>query len=280
MTLEDLYQEGIQKLKEAGVPEPELDAWYLLESVTGIRRGMYLLHRTDIVEETTGNAFRELLWKRMKRVPLQYILGEQEFMGLSFRVNEHVLIPRQDTEILVEQVLQEMKEMSGAPDVLDLCTGSGCIIISIARCAGVNRATGADISKEALDVAKENGRRNDVNVTWLESDLFENVTGTYDIITSNPPYIPSEVIGTLEPEVKDYEPLLALDGTEDGLLFYREIGKKAGGYLNPGGRIFLEIGCEQAADVCHILKENEYTDIRVTKDYSGLDRVVSARKKS
>ncbi|MDD6208503.1 MAG: peptide chain release factor N(5)-glutamine methyltransferase [Clostridiales bacterium] len=280
MTLEELYQEGIHKLEASKIAEARLDAWYLLESITGVSRGLYILHRSDVMEPETVDAYQSLIAKRAERIPLQYILGEQEFMGISFLVNEHVLIPRQDTEILVEQVLKAAKELPYAPDVLDMCTGSGCILISIASLTRVNQAVGADCSKEALDVAKKNGQRSHVEAMWLESNLFENVTGTYDILTSNPPYIPTSVIGTLEPEVKDHEPLLALDGTEDGLAFYRLIGKQAGSYLKPGGQIFLEIGCEQAADVCRILQENEYLDIQVTKDYSGLDRVVSARKKS
>lgn len=280
MTLEELYQEGIHKLEASKIAEARLDAWYLLESITGVSRGLYILHRSDVMEPETVDAYQSLIAKRAERIPLQYILGEQEFMGISFLVNEHVLIPRQDTEILVEQVLKAAKELPYAPDVLDMCTGSGCILISIASLTRVNQAVGADCSKEALDVAKKNGQRSHVEAMWLESNLFENVTGTYDILTSNPPYIPTSVIGTLEPEVKDHEPWLALDGAEDGLAFYRRMGKQAGKYLKPGGQIFLEIGCEQAAEVCHILQENEYTEIRVTKDYSGLDRVVSARKKS
>lgn len=280
MTLEELYQEGIHKLEASKIAEARLDAWYLLESITGVSWGLYILHRSDVMEPETVDAYQSLIAKRAERIPLQYILGEQEFMGISFLVNEHVLIPRQDTEILVEQVLKAAKELPYAPDVLDMCTGSGCILISIASLTRVNQAVGADCSKEALDVAKKNGQRSHVEAMWLESNLFENVTGTYDILTSNPPYIPTSVIGTLEPEVKDHEPWLALDGAEDGLAFYRRMGKQAGKYLKPGGQIFLEIGCEQAAEVCHILQENEYTEIRVTKDYSGLDRVVSARKKS
>ena len=280
MTLEELYQEGIHKLEASKIAEARLDAWYLLESITGVSRGLYILHRSDVMEPETVDAYQSLIAKRAERIPLQYILGEQEFMGISFLVNEHVLIPRQDTEILVEQVLKAAKELPYAPDVLDMCTGSGCILISIASLTRVNQAVGADCSKEALDVAKKNGQRSHVEAMWLESNLFENVTGTYDILTSNPPDIPTSVIGTLEPEVKDHEPWLALDGAEDGLAFYRRMGKQAGKYLKPGGQIFLEIGCEQAAEVCHILQENEYTEIRVTKDYSGLDRVVSARKKS
>ena len=212
-----------------------------------------------------------VLRKRAEHVPLQYITGEQEFMGLPFRVNPSVLIPRQDTETLVEEALKVVK--SGMK-VLDLCTGSGCILISILSKVSNVEGHGVDISKQALIVAKENAKLNDVAVTFEKSDLFEAVDDTFDVIVSNPPYIPTEDIVTLMPEVAHFEPMQALDGKEDGLYFYRKIIKECKQYLNTNGVILFEIGHNQANDVTQMLQEAGFQEIRVVKDLAGNDRVV------
>lgn len=273
------YQEGVQKLEQAGVPEASWDARLLLEYVCGTTRNDLLVHGDREVSEEYAKRYEQLLEKRMKRIPLQHLTGEQEFMGLVFQVNEHVLIPRQDTEILVEQALKVLKP---GMRILDMCTGSGCILLSLLAltkgCSGV----GADISTEALKVAEANGNRllKDApgQVHFMQSDLFGSVQGTFDVLVSNPPYIPTEVIKGLMPEVREHEPMQALDGSEDGLLFYRRIAGEAGKYLNPDGRIFLEIGYDQGEAVSALLRENGYIDVKVMKDYAGLDRVVLGRK--
>lgn len=275
MTLEEALSLGRNTLKDAGIAEAALDAWYLLEYVMKIDRSFYYLHYQEEMEEDHLQEYRGLLKKRAERIPLQYITGVQTFMGMDFKVNSHVLIPRQDTEILVETALGLIQ-----PDmrVLDLCTGSGCIIISLIHLAKEITGTGSDVSKQALLTAKENARINDVEVEWVRSDLFANITGTYDMIVSNPPYIPTRVIDTLMPEVRDFEPVDALDGKEDGLFFYDRIIQDSGGFLNPGGYLVFEIGHDQGEAVSVMMKQAGFEQVRVIRDLSGLNRVVCGRK--
>ncbi len=272
------YQEAVksatQRLEKAGIENSAIDAWYLFAEVTGMTKTEYFLNATKELEPELRKRYEEYVKQRLERIPMQYIIGEQEFMGLTFEVNENVLIPRQDTEILVELALQ----VSEDADVLDVCTGSGCIAISIAKLSSVRSMTALDISEAALLTATRNAKKNETDVMFIKSNMFEKITKKYDVIVSNPPYIPSKVVDTLMPEVKDHEPRLALDGTEDGLAFYRILAEQAKNHLNLGGKVFFEIGCEQAADVCTLLRENGYDKIQVTKDYAGLDRVVSAIK--
>lgn len=275
MTLEGALSFGKQALSEAGIVEAALDAWYLLEYVCKFDRSYYYLHYQDEMEEEMLQEYEVLVKKRAERIPLQYITGTQEFMGLEFKVNPHVLIPRQDTEILVETALgvlgQDMK-------VLDLCTGSGCIIISLMHFSKGISGFGSDISKQALLTAKENAKANEVEVEWMRSDLFQNITGTFDVIVSNPPYIPSGVIDTLMPEVRDFEPVEALDGHEDGLFFYDKIIRESNGYLNTGGYLIFEIGHDQGEAVSAMMKQAGFEQVRVIRDLSGLNRVVCGRK--
>ena len=195
-------------------------------------------------------------------------------MGLTFHVDQNVLIPRQDTEILVEEV---MRRLHDGMRILDLCTGSGCILLSLLHYSNGCTGVGADLSGSALQTARENeGRVPGTNVTWIQSDLFENIDTAerFDVIVSNPPYIRTDVIDSLMPEVKDYEPYPALDGKEDGLYFYREIIAQAGAYLNPEGMLFFEIGYDQGEAVRRLMEEAGYRELEVVKDYAGLDRVV------
>lgn len=267
------YEEAAKKLQEQDIPDAKLDAWYLLEQVSGLTRAEYFLHQEEEMEEEAYIELERLLKLRMNHIPLQQITGNQEFMGLPFRVNEHVLIPRQDTEILVEEVLKVSKDKS----VLDMCTGSGCIIISIAKLGKIKVAVAADISTEALLVAKENARENEAPVQFVKSDMFEEIHQTFDIIVSNPPYIKTAEIQKLMPEVKEHEPYIALDGDTDGLKFYRIIAEKAGEFLNKDGYLFLEIGYDQGEAVKELLSLNGFNDIRILKDLAGLDRVISAK---
>lgn len=276
LTLQQIYREGKETLERAGIAEAELDAWYLLEYVTGISRASYYGDPGRVVTEEDLCRYRECIEKRAGHIPLQHITGEQEFMGLSFRVNDQVLIPRQDTETLVEEAL---KYAMPGMRVLDLCTGSGCILISLLHfCPGLT-GVGSDISAEALKMARTNGQRLHVEdrAQWLCGDLFEKVTGAFDLIVSNPPYIRSAEIEELQEEVRLYDPRIALDGAEDGLLFYRRIIEESKSYLKNGGRLLFEIGCDQGRDVAELLENAGYTEVSVKKDLAGLDRVAAGR---
>lgn len=346
----DVLNYGKKILKNAGIVEADLDAWYLFEQIFGISRAQYFLcARENIVGSTaqkiavqeqhgdlleSGNAldcaelwlkeklsaYEHALKKRAARIPLQQIIGQQEFMGLSFFVNEHVLIPRQDTETLVELVLQEQKDKDIS--ILDMCTGSGCIAVSLKKLGGYAHVEGADISEEALKVAKRNSEEilenNDVNndavnsrteqiqnctnltnnqnkqdnseermvsevrrvsqtgVTFRHSDMFSSFRETeqFNVIVSNPPYIPSAVIEKLEPEVRDHEPRRALDGTADGLYFYRILAEECAKHLTPGGHVYFEIGYDQGMAVKELLDNHGFKDTRVIQDLAGKDRVV------
>ena len=309
----DVLSYGKQILKNAGIAEADLDAWYLFEQIFGISRAQYFLCARENIagstaqkmaaQEQTGNslesknaldcvelwlkeklsAYENTLEKRASRIPLQQILGQQEFMGLTFFVNEHVLIPRQDTETLVELVLNEQKDKNVS--ILDMCTGSGCIAVSLKKLGGYACVEGADISEEALKVAKRNSEEilenSDVNssrtgVIFRRSDMFSAFPKTerFNVIVSNPPYIPSAVIEELEPEVRDHEPRGALDGTADGLYFYRILAEECAKHLTPGGHVYFEIGYDQGAAVKELLDIHGFKDTRVIQDLTGKDRVV------
>lgn len=288
MTYRELYDKGCCVLTTAGIEEAALDARLLLEYVCHTDRNELLVHGERPVKEEQGEMYLQLIEKRRERIPLQHLTGEQDFMGLTFLVNEHVLIPRQDTEILAEAVL---KELHDGMSILDMCTGSGCILISLLHYTNGCQGVGADISEKALEVAGENARRllgQDVSAlqkiglsdeqgngaTFLQSDLFENITGKYDVIVSNPPYIRSKVIPTLMPEVREHEPLQALDGADDGLRFYRQIIAESRAYLARGGKLYFEIGFDQAEAVSGLMRKAGFQEVTVLKDYAGLDRVV------
>ena len=275
MTWQEAFAACAGALEKAGVPEPETDAWVLLQYAGGIDRTFWLLHKQEEMPESALTAYREAQAKREKRIPVQHITGEQEFMGLSFKVTGDVLVPRQDTEILAEEAL---KDLSSGMRVLDLCTGSGCILLSlIALCPGIT-GTGTDISPRALAVAKENAERLGVSAEFFEGDLFAGAAGPFDMIVSNPPYIRTQEIETLAEEVRLFDPRGALDGGEDGLVFYRRILSECGPYLAEGGHVLLETGWDQAGDVADIMRENGFTQIRILRDLSGKERVVRGRK--
>lgn len=350
----DVLNYGKQVLKDAGIAEADLDSWYLFEQIFGISRAQYFMCARDRITDRAaqgksvpehsadrvkcGNSSEEnpdplkqkldaydaALKKRASHIPLQQIIGQQEFMGLSFFVNEHVLIPRQDTETLVELVLNEQKDRNCS--ILDMCTGSGCIAISLKKLGGYRHVEGADISEEALKVARKNAEdilgmdrdtelvsvkncadipeRNWQNlsnnqnkhdnfansklsgaldisnssetVNFRRTDMFRafQPSEKFDVIVSNPPYIPSAVIEELEPEVRDHEPRGALDGTADGLYFYRILAEECGKHLTPGGHVYFEIGYDQGAAVKELLDAHGFQDTKVIKDLPGKDRVV------
>ena len=283
-SLKSVYMQGTEKLERAGVPEPRLDAWYLLEYVTGIGRAAYYADPDREMSAEQCRAYEKYIETRCRRVPLQHITGEQEFMGLRFHVNGDVLIPRQDTEILVETALNildgDVPNSSGGDKVriLDMCTGSGCILLSVLRYAGrPAEGTGSDISARALKVAKQNAHALGIEAEFIESDLFENISGKYSMILSNPPYIRSSEIPGLQDEVRLYDPVEALDGKEDGLYFYRRIIEESVSCIEKGGYLIFEIGYDQAEDVSGLMKARGFHEILVKKDLAGLDRVVCGR---
>lgn len=285
-TYQDLLAWGSGQLAGAGVPEADLDAWYLFSEAFGISRAVYFLDQVRPVDISQDNLrkkveqFRQWIDRRKERIPLQYILGSQEFMGYVFQVNEHVLIPRQDTEILVEEILADCKrQKSKGLSALDMCTGSGCIAISLKLLGNdcFSKILAVDLSEEALRTAGDNAKRLGAEIIFLHSDLFFNVPReSVDILVSNPPYIPKETIDTLMPEVRDYEPRMALEASDNGLYFYRRLAGEGFDYVKPGGWIYVEIGFDQAEAVSGIFRDNGFTQIQVKKDLAGLDRIVKA----
>ena len=276
MTYKQAEQKGELLLQEAGVMDAKIDAWLLLEMVAKIDRSFYFTHINEDVEPEVLTEYERVLGKRAEHVPLQYITGEQEFMGMTFKVNSNVLIPRQDTETLVEETLKVIEPQM---EVLDLCTGSGCILLSILKNAPTVRGTGSDVSKQALLVAKENAKLHDLEAEWVRGNLFDNVSGSYDVIVSNPPYIPRTEIPALMPEVAQFEPIQALDGGVDGLDFYRKITEEAPQYLKENGYLLFEIGYDQGQEVQRLMCETGFTDVAVIKDLAGNDRVVKGQLK-
>lgn len=272
---------GTQILKLAQINNPDYDALELLLHITGMDKTKYLIKSMEDMPQNEYEQYISLIEKRQKHIPLQHLIGFTNFYGRNYKVNENVLIPRYDTEVLVEEV---MKLTDSNSRVLDMCTGSGCIIISLAAYGHTAKckygAVGVDISQKALEVAEYNKLYNEVSyVEFIQSDMFEafadkNENLKFDVIVSNPPYIPTKIIENLEDEVKLYDPMLALDGSEDGLKFYRNITDKARDYLEKGAYLCYEIGCEQAQDVSDIMLSFGYKDIKVIKDLAGLDRVV------
>ena len=317
MTLRQLYEEGRDALLNAGVPDAELDARLLLCEAFDISAAEYLLSADEALsgryEESELAGLQEdylnYIALRARRMPLQHILGRTQFMGLDFEVSSDVLIPRQDTETLAEQVLYDFPQADIS--VLDMCTGSGCIAASLAVLGGYRKVVGADISMDALYVARENAMRllkeadrrtsaersmlNSMfrreaddfqqQVRFVQTDLFSGLSelmeelgiDRFDVIVSNPPYIRTGDLEGLEPEVRDFEPRMALDGDADGLRFYRRFAEEAGAYLTDGGSLYLEIGADEAEDVVRLLSEGGFSEIQVMKDLAGHDRVVRAK---
>lgn len=274
MTYREAVEFGTKCLTDAGVPDAALDAWYLLQMVCKIERSYYYVHGEEDITQDAQKEYEIAVQKRAEHIPLQYIIWEQEFMGLRFKVNSNVLIPRQDTETLVEQVLKIVKP---GMKVLDLCTGSGCVLISVLKNAPELTGMGSDISKTALLVAKENAKLHEVDAEWVRSDLFDNITETFDVIMANPPYIPTGEILSLMPEVRDFEPENALDGGADGLDFYRKIAGQVKDYLNPGGYVYMEIGYDQGEAVSELMRNAGFTEVEVIKDLARNDRVVKGK---
>lgn len=260
-------------LSGCGIEDARSDAWILFSEVTGMERSEYYLRQQEEMDPEKRSRFFELVKKRADHMPVQYLLGKAWCYGNTFVVNEHVLIPRQDTEILIEEAAKRIRT---GMHILDLCTGSGCVLVSLLKQKSIT-GVGSDISDEALRVARENLDRYHLEAELVQSDLMREIRGTFDVIVSNPPYIPSDVIEKLDPEVRDHEPRLALDGGPDGLKFYRAIVRQARRRLRKGGWLLMEIGYDEGDDVREMLEDLGYVETVIVKDYSGLDRVAAGR---
>lgn len=271
MNYQKLYETGKDRLEKAGIQEAALDARLLLEEVCRTDRNTLLVHGDRAVTEEEETQFRIFIERRSTHEPLQQITGWQEFMGLRFSVTEDVLVPRQDTETLVEEVMRYLRD---GMEILDVCTGSGCILLSLLRYSNGCRGVGCDISEKALAVAGQNAKELGISAQFIQSDLFESIEGRFEYIVSNPPYIRKDMIPTLMEEVRDHEPLIALDGGEDGLDFYRKITREATEHLYSGGMLFFEIGYDQGEAVKLLMEEEGYEEVTVSQDLAGLDRVV------
>lgn len=281
MNYREVLNMGIARLESAGIEGAKVDAKLLLQKAADLSSTELVIKAYDEVEKEKEEAYFAFLKKREKRIPLQYITGEAPFMNYVFKTNEKVLIPRFDTEILVDNALKN------APDqkisVLDMCCGTGCIGISFflerKRKGITDNVTLVDISDDAIAVSKENSKLLGADVNIVKSDLYSEIKNeSFDMLLSNPPYIKSSEIETLLPEVKDYEPHLALDGKENGLYFYKRIIEGLKERLNDNGKVIFEIGCDQYEAVKGLLVDNSFRNVRVVKDLSGLDRVVIAEK--
>ena len=277
MTYTETLSWGEETLRKAGIAGFKKDTELLLMHVTGKDKTFLLTHGgEESLENSELEKFKAFIDRRSSHIPLQLITGHADFMGLDFLVSKDVLIPRIDTEFLVEEA---MRYVCDGADVLDMCTGSGCILLSLMKYKNGIMGTGADISPAALLLAGKNAERLGVkNAVFIESDLFSNVEGRFDHILCNPPYIRSGDIADLMEEVRDHEPHLALDGGEDGLEFYKRIASEAGDHLRGGGQMFLEIGFDEGEAVSEILKDAGYKNVEVIKDYSGNERVVTCLK--
>lgn len=300
MKFYELVKDTIERFLENDIPEPEQDTMVLLEYVYQVQRSNYFFKKMEPVpeDEKLYQKFLDCVRQRCTHKPVQYITGSWCFMGLDFFVNEHVLIPRFDTEVLVEEALKRgTMEMQRSLDgvkhqftdmykILDMCTGSGCIAISLAHfwkewtgAMAECQVTAVDISAQALAVARKNASAHHLDIRLMQSDLFHNLEETerFDMIVSNPPYIKSEEILNLMPEVQNFEPMMALDGAEDGLKFYKIITRMASQYLNVGGWLLYEIGYDQGEAVSKLMQESGFKNIEIIKDLAGLDRVVAGK---
>ncbi len=280
MTIRELIAIGEEKLTAAGIHDAANDARELLSFATGKDRTGLIMYINSEVANETSQRYYDLIAQRAARIPLQHLTGEQEFMGYRFKVTKDVLVPRMDTELLV---MEASKRAVLGAKILDLCTGSGIIGIALKKICFGAEVTLTDVSEEALNIARENAEANKAEVRIIKSDMFKGLApdDKYTMIVSNPPYIPASEIESLEPEVRDHDPLMALDGGDDGLDFYRIIAEQAPDYMKPGAWLLLEIGYDQGETVPDLIrKTGRFMDsIEVFKDLAGNDRVVAARLK-
>ena len=282
MIIKEVLKTAIEKLKNKNIEDASMKVKMILSDTLNKEKEYLLVHDQDELDEDVLKVFDERLNKLISGKPIQYILNKQDFMGLHFYVDENVLIPQPDTENLVEEVIKISEILKMGKEqlkVLDMCTGSGAIAVSLSKYIDKALIYASDISINALDVAKKNAKSNSLDITFIHSDLFNDIeiSNQFDIIVSNPPYIETEVIKSLSKEVQE-EPIIALDGGKDGLDFYREIIKCAKEYLIKDGYLVLEIGYDQKDSVIKLLQDNDYKNIYSKKDLSGNDRVVVGQK--
>jgi len=284
ITIKEAVNSGSLRLKECNIDNAAHDSFVMLSDITGIDRTHFLIYGDEHVSDEDMKLFNEYISRRCSHEPLQYILGKAWFYGRQYIVDRNVLIPRSDTEVLIEQALNQILNRGGGSGlhILDMCTGSGCIAITLALELKDSQVVAADLSNEALSIARKNCSRLAAdNVSFVQSDLFERLADyknhQFDLIVSNPPYIETDVINTLEAEVRLFEPVMALDGMSDGLYFYRKITGQATHFLRNGGWLMYEIGYNQGEAVRDIMEAAGFENIEVTKDYAGLDRVVKGR---
>ena len=278
MNIKEAIIFGTKYLDENNISESKAKCRILLSNILNVSKEYLLVHDNDKLNLKKEMKYKEYLVRLSNNEPIQYIINKQEFMKLNFYVDENVLIPQPDTEILVEEVLSFAKKNKQKLKILDLCTGSGCIAVSIAKYIKNAEVFASDISYKALEIAKLNAKENHVKINFIESDLFENILeNDFDIIISNPPYIETKIVETLEEEVKK-EPILALDGGKDGLDFYRKIILQANQYLKENGILALEIGYNQKEEVIKLLEKQNYKEIYCIKDLAGNDRVIISRR--
>ena len=286
MTWQALMKEELERLRQADIPEADSDIRLLAMDVADCTYSTLILRMAEEVTEEQAQRLHAYVTERITHKPCQYILGTQDFMGMEFATAPEVLIPRPETEILVEQACERLMVLgekkleqtgSSALRVLDMCCGSGCIGISVAKLVPDVSVDLADISDAAIALTKKNRDRLEADCSVIQTDLFAQIEGKYDMIVSNPPYIRTDEIPKLMAEVRDFEPHLALDGKADGLYFYDKIIREAREYLYEDGYILFEIGQDQLDAVRRLLVENGYADIKGIKDYAGLDRIVIAR---
>ncbi|MCX7794665.1 MAG: peptide chain release factor N(5)-glutamine methyltransferase [Thermodesulfovibrionales bacterium] len=274
-------REARERLRSSGIRFPEKEAEEIL-SFIGINPVLLYRDNPELKEDELKK-LQEILTRRLKREPLQYILGYAEFLDLRLKTKKGILIPRPETELVALEAIKEAERLSEENIfILDLCTGSGCIAISVAKRIKNSTVYAIDISEKAIELAKENASLNSVeNIYFLKGNLFEPIKDIgifFHIITSNPPYVKSEDISSLEPEVKDWEPIEALDGGEDGLDYYRKILEKAPQYLRPGGWLILELGTGLYKDVLSLAKLYKFHNISALKDLSGIERVLKCQR--
>ena len=280
MTIKEAFNYSIDKLKQANVEEPFSKTKIVIANTLNVNKEYLIINENEFLNNEQIDRIKSSIDKLIQGIPLQYITNLQEFMGLNFYVDENVLIPQPDTEILAEEAISILQNIEN-PKILDLCTGSGAIAISIAKkcvwvgLASAHHVVASDISSKALNIAKTNCKKHNVEyIELIESDLFNNIHERFNIIVSNPPYIKTKVIKTLSKEVK-HEPMLALDGGQDGLDFYRRIINEAHKFLEPDGYLCLEIGFDQKDKVINLIKESKkYCNIYSKKDLAGNDRIV------
>ncbi|MDP6388119.1 MAG: peptide chain release factor N(5)-glutamine methyltransferase [Candidatus Pacebacteria bacterium] len=287
-TVTQAYFWASKILASNDIAAPHAEAEYLLAHALKCDKKDIIINHDKVLNNNETDLFKELIDRRLKREPSQHIIGEEEFWGLTFKVNKDVLIPRPETQLLVKEALNEAKKCSPEINIIDLCTGSGCIAISMAHELPESKVYAIDISANALEVARENAKRHGVDerITFCEGDLFNPIEslglkGKIDLFLSNPPYVSKKMMEELQPEIELYEPVLAVAGGEDGFDYYRKIIPEAALYIKPGGFFFLEIGYGQTDGTMSLIEQAKvYKDIEVMKDFADIDRVFKMQRDS